>query len=190
MKNLQIKLICMTEIIFQQLFKNKPGIYSPAERSHMIVYNTRLEQYKTVLIEEKDLICNIQTLTNPETVYQVCRDVLQMIDYTEEYIFVFALTTKGRILGTFEVSHGTVDSSLVQPREILMKLLLIGASSFILVHNHPSQDTQPSTADIQITQRIWQAGKLIGIEFSDHIIVSNEGYYSLKAHRCFPFGER
>lgn len=60
----------------------------------MIVYNTRLEQYKTVLIEEKDLICNIQTLTNPETVYQVCRDVLQMIDYTEEYIFVFALTTK------------------------------------------------------------------------------------------------
>lgn len=156
----------------------------------MIVYNTRLEQYKTVLIEEKDLICNIQTLTNPETVYQVCRDVLQMIDYTEEYIFVFALTTKGRILGTFEVSHGTVDSSLVQPREILMKLLLIGASSFILVHNHPSQDTQPSTADIQITQRIWQAGKLIGIEFSDHIIVSNGGYYSLKAHRCFPFDER
>lgn len=156
----------------------------------MIVYNTKLEQYKTVLVKEKDLICNVQMLPNPETVYLVCRDVLNMIDYTEEYAFVFALNTKGRILGTFEVSHGTVDSSLIQPREILMKLLLIGASSFILVHNHPSQDTKPSKADIQITKRIWEAGKLIGLELTDHVIVSNEGYFSLKDHNSLSFDER
>ncbi len=61
--------------------------------------------------------------------------------YTEEYIFVFALNTKGKILGVFELAHGTVNECLFSPREIFIRFLLIGAESFVIAHNLPSQVT-------------------------------------------------
>ena len=78
-------------------------------------------------------------------------------------------------MGIFEVSHGTVNTTVCQPREVFQKLLALNAVSFILVHNHPSGDPEPSQLDVAMTQRMQQCGDLLGIGMLDHIIVANYG---------------
>ena len=95
----------------------------------------------------------------------------------EEHIYMLALNTKCGLLGVFELAHGTVDSALCEPREIFIRALLCGASSVVLVHNHPSQDVNPSKVDCAVSKRIREAGGLVGVELTDHIIVG-DGYYS------------
>jgi DNA repair protein RadC len=81
----------------------------------------------------------------------------------------------------FELSHGNVNSSIVSVREMFQKALLANAVSIIVMHNHPSGDCKPSREDIKVTERMVEAGKLIGVEVLDHIIVGKD-YYSLKEH--------
>ena len=78
----------------------------------------------------------------------------------------------------FEVSHGTHNASLVGIREIMIRTLLCGASSIVLVHNHPNGLSLPSKEDIQMTKEIKEVSDLMGIYFCDHIIVGKEGVYS------------
>ena len=80
----------------------------------------------------------------------------------------------------FELSHGNVNSSIISVREMFQKALLANAVSIALIHNHPSGDATPSKADIDVTKRAVEAGKLIGVEVLDHIIIGNPGYTSLK----------
>jgi DNA repair protein RadC len=79
------------------------------------------------------------------------------------------------------VGDGSVDEAAIHPREVVKKALEVGASALILVHNHPSGSPEPSRADIQITARIAEAGRLLGITVHDHVIVGREGHVSLKA---------
>ena len=78
-----------------------------------------------------------------------------------------------------EISHGTVNASLVTPREVFQKALLANAVSIILMHNHPSGDCTASRQDVEITKRLAEAGKIVGVEVLDHIIVGDR-YSSLK----------
>lgn len=73
---------------------------------------------------------------------------------------------------------GTVDRSLVHPREVFKNAYLYSASSFICIHNHPSGDITPSKADIEITNVLFEIGKIQGIDLIDHIIVSDNNYFS------------
>lgn len=79
----------------------------------------------------------------------------------------------------FEASHGTVNASFVNPREIFIRLLLVGASAFVVSHNHPSGDYTPSKEDIHITRRLKECADMMGITLLDHIIIG-DGYSSLK----------
>ena len=99
----------------------------------------------------------------------------------EEYVWIIGVNTKGRPIGVFEVSHGTVNMSMLNPREVFIRLLLCGAASFMIVHNHPSGDPTPSSEDIKATKKLIQAGVLVGIELRDHIIIG-ERYYSFYAN--------
>ena len=99
--------------------------------------------------------------------------------YDTLLICVLALNSKCKVLGFFNVSKGTVNSSLIGIREIYVRALLIGASFIILIHNHPSQDSTPSEKDVEITIRLKEAGELLNIPLADHIIVG-EKYYSFK----------
>ena len=92
---------------------------------------------------------------------------------------MICLNTKNKIIGVFELSHGNVNSSIVGVREMFQKALLANAVSIIVLHNHPSGDPTPSREDINITTRMVEAGKLIGVEVLDHIIVGDK-YCSLK----------
>ena len=93
---------------------------------------------------------------------------------------MICMNTKNKIIGVFEISHGSVNSSIVSPREVFQKALLANAVSIIVMHNHPSGDSTPSREDIEVTRRLSEAGKIVGVELLDHIIVGDRVYCSLK----------
>ena len=149
----------------------------------------RVVKYKTKLVEgrkvvlEKDLSTNYPEMDNmmnsPETVAKLAKGFLHMHELPEEYMYMLCLNTKLKLNGIFEVSHGNVNSSVVGTREVFQKALLGNAVSIILIHNHPSGDCTPSIQDIEVTKRLVEAGKIIGIDVLDHIIIG-KNYCSLK----------
>jgi DNA repair protein RadC len=91
----------------------------------------------------------------------------------QEEFLVATLDTKNKVRRVIRITRGTLDSSLVHPREVFRAAITDAASRILLIHNHPSGDTTPSPADIKITERLVEVGKLIGIEVLDHIIVGD-----------------
>jgi DNA repair protein RadC len=77
---------------------------------------------------------------------------------------------------------GTIDRAAVYPREVVKRALYLDAKAVILVHNHPSGDTKPSRADIDITKQIMQAAAFVGVELHDHVVISSKSHYSFKSH--------
>ncbi|MCD2491044.1 DNA repair protein RadC [Lacrimispora sp. NSJ-141] len=98
----------------------------------------------------------------------------------KEELRVVLLDTKSRFLHDLVISMGTVNSSLVSPREIFLEALKYQAVSIILLHNHPSGDPDPSKEDILVTRRVYEAGRLLGISLADHIIIGDNCFISLK----------
>jgi DNA repair protein RadC len=90
-------------------------------------------------------------------------------------LIAFLLNTKLKIIGVVTITQGTLDCSLAHPREVLRPAILANASSLILAHNHPSGDLTPSREDWQVYRQIREAGKTVGIECIDSIIVNDEG---------------
>lgn len=148
----------------------------------MIKYKTRLTESKRVTLE-KEVTKNCPDLSyvirSPEDVANVGKGFMRIHEEPEEYMYMICMNTKNRIVGVFEISHGSVNASIVTPREVFQKALLANAVSIILMHNHPSGDCTPSREDIDTTKRLVEAGKIVGVEVLDHIIVGDR-YSSLK----------
>ena len=106
---------------------------------------------------------------------------IDMAHLRHERVRVLYLDTKNHLLLDDKVSDGTLDEAAIHPREVVKKALDLGASALILVHNHPSGSPEPSRADVQITNKIAEAGRLLGITVHDHVIIGKEGHVSLKA---------
>ena len=106
---------------------------------------------------------------------------IDMAHLTVERVRVLYLNVQNRLILDHHVGDGSIDEAAIHPREVIRKALDLGASGLILVHNHPSGSPQPSRADIQITQRIAEAGRLLGVGVHDHVIIGREGHVSLKA---------
>lgn len=104
-----------------------------------------------------------------------------------EVLIVACLNTKNKIVALHRVSVGSINSSVAHPREIFKAAILNNATRIMMFHNHPSGDTEPSQADISITERILEAGNLLGIDLLDHIIVSDnpKNYTSLRGYGVF-----
>ena len=145
-------------------------------------YKTRLTADRKAVLE-KDYSVNYPGLNNmmnsPEAVVNLAKGFLHMHEETEEYMYMLCLNTKLKLTGVFEISHGNVNSSVVGTREVFQKALLGNAVSIILIHNHPSGDCKPSREDINVTKRLVEAGRIVGVDVLDHIIVG-ESYCSLK----------
>ena len=99
-------------------------------------------------------------------------------DSNQESFWVLLLNNKHRLLRRIRVTKGLVNRSLVHPREVFREAIRENASAVILAHNHPSGDPAPSTEDISITERLVDAGKIIGIQVLDHLILGDGTYYS------------
>ena len=102
----------------------------------------------------------------------------EMRHQKQEHMKLLMLNSKSKLLGEKDISKGTVNASLVSPRELFIEALNKQAVAIILIHNHPSGDTTPSENDISLTKRVQEAGWLIGIELLDHIIIGNNCYMS------------
>ncbi len=107
--------------------------------------------------------------------------MIDMAHLTVERVRVLYLDTKNRLIRDEHVSDGSIDEAAIHPREVIRRALDLGAAAIIIVHNHPSGSPEPSRADIQITNRIAEAGRLLGISVHDHVIIGREGHVSLKA---------
>lgn len=108
----------------------------------------------------------------------------------QELFVVVMLDTRGRLLGEEIISKGTVNGTLASPREIFLAALDKKAVSIILIHNHPSGDPEPSPEDLQLTERVRQAGDMIGIPLMDHIIIGDRKAVSLADMLRDPPGNR
>ena len=102
-----------------------------------------------------------------------------------EVMKLLLLNTRSRLISEMDVSTGTINSTLVSPRELFVEALQKNAVSIILLHNHPSGDPTPSKEDLLTTRRIREAGALIGIELLDHIIIGDNCYFSLREKGFF-----
>ncbi len=101
-------------------------------------------------------------------------------DKSKEHFKLIILTTRNKVIRITDISTGTLNASLVHPREVFKAAIKHGASSVVLVHNHPSGHPEPSEEDLKITRRIAEAGKILGIEVLDHVIIGKSNFFSLK----------
>ena len=117
-----------------------------------------------------------RNLGSPKETASALMTALQ--DQPGEVFAILCVSTKLSVIAYHEVSRGTLDATLVHPREVFKAALLANAAAIILTHNHPSGDPIPSADDVQLTRRLDDAGALLGVEVLDHIIIGDGRYYS------------
>lgn len=149
----------------------------------VVKYKTKLtEKQRVVLEKEVSVYCPEvdRKMNGPEKIVKLAREYLRMHELPEEYMYMVCMNTKLDMTGVFEISHGNVNSSVVGTREVFQKALLANAVSVIFIHNHPSGDSTPSREDVKVTERLKEAGNILGIDVLDHIIIGRPNHTSLK----------
>ena len=119
----------------------------------------------------------------PEDVAGLVRGKLK--SKKKEYFLALLLDTRNQLIRVAEISIGSLDGSIVHPREVFKEAISASAASVIFVHNHPSGDTEASEDDIRITKRLAEVGEIMGIDVLDHIIIGDKKYLSLKREGLF-----
>ncbi len=115
-------------------------------------------------------------LNNPKSIYQSSKYLFY--DKKQEYFYCFYFDNKQRLIERKLLFMGTINKSIVHPREVFKEAYLLSASSIICMHNHPSGDVTPSKEDIELTKALVTVGQVANIPIIDHIVVSNTDYYS------------
>lgn len=138
-----------------------------------------------LICEHQSNYSGISRITSPDEVYKLMEAQFNLSKKIEERMYLLALKTNGGLSGLFEVSHGAMDVTVANPREIFRRLLLVNASKFILVHNHPSGDPTPSREDIAFTETIKKLSDMMVMKMDDHVITGNGCYYSMMEHGVF-----
>ena len=151
-------------------------------------YTTRIKDNLNVLVKERAYNYKTENshLESADKVVKMMCDVFQIHLRAEEYVYLLSLDTKCKVLGIFEVGHGTVNACLLHTREIMIRNVLCGSSAFIVTHNHPSGELSVSRDDVSTTKKLYEAGELMGIHLLDHIIIGREDeketYYCMAEH--------
>lgn len=130
------------------------------------------------MVREKNLYYDNKRITSPEDAYRIMKDFIGSLD--REVFVVACLNNKNEITNISIVHMGSLNQSLVHPREVFKTAILSNSASIICGHNHPSGDPTQSCEDIEVTKRLKEAGQILGIDVLDHIIVGDERYVSLK----------
>ena len=106
-----------------------------------------------------------------------------MRDLKKEHLMALYLNAKNQLVHKETISMGTLNANLVHPREVFEPALKYSAAQIIAAHNHPSGDPKPSEDDLEVTKRLTEAGKMMGIEIMDHVIVSKNSHFSFKEEK-------
>ncbi len=117
-------------------------------------------------------------IKDPQSVVKAIRASIK--DKAKEHFKLILLNARNKILGVSTISIGSLNASIVHPREVFKDAIMHNAYSVVLAHNHPSGDPEPSEDDLTMTKRLIEAGKILGIEVTDHVIISKNGFFSFK----------
>jgi DNA repair protein RadC len=123
------------------------------------------------------------TVKTPEDVYALAQGKLK--GKKKEYFLAALLDTRNHLIRLAEISVGSLDGSIVHPREVFKEAISASAASVIFIHNHPSGDTEASEDDIKLTRRLAEVGEIVGIDVLDHVIIGGKSYASLKRQGLF-----
>jgi DNA repair protein RadC len=115
-----------------------------------------------------------------------CLVMEEMRNYRREHFRVVMLDVKNKVLGMEEVSIGSLNTSLVHPREVFRPAVIKSCAGIILIHNHPSGDPTPSPEDLEVTRRLCEAGRLMGIEVLDHVVIGDRQFFSFREKGLLP----
>jgi DNA repair protein RadC len=163
------ELANLTYLELKQQFKN--DIHAKRVHAMFEIFRRTNKKIKMKSIEES------KKIKTAEDVYNYFVDEIK--DKKKEYFYVIMLNTKNRVIGKELISVGTLNASLIHPREVFNPAIKSSANSIILVHNHPSGDCIASQEDKNITKILSNAGDLLGIKVLDHIIIGFDNYSSI-----------
>ena len=130
------------------------------------------------MVKESSFLYQTRTISSPKDAYEMIKDQLQDLD--REQFIIACLNTKNEPTNISVVAVGTLNKAIVHPREVFKTAILSNAANVIAFHNHPSGDTEPSQQDIQLTNRLYEAGELLGIKLLYHLIIGDGTFTSLK----------
>ena len=130
------------------------------------------------MVKESSFQYLARQILSPNDAYEMIKEQLEGLDRGQ--FIIACLNTKNEPTNITVVSVGTLNKAIVHPREVFKTAILSNASSIMAFHNHPSGDTTPSQHDIELTQRLYEAGNLLGIKLVDHLIIGDGTFTSLK----------
>lgn len=130
------------------------------------------------MVKESSFLYQTRTISSPKDAYEMIKEQLKELD--REQFIVACLNTKNEPTNISVVAVGTLNKAIVYPREVFKTAILSNAASVMAFHNHPSGETTPSQQDIQLTNRLYEAGELLGIKLLDHLIIGDGCFTSLK----------
>ena len=141
------------------------------------------KKYDVRLVQEHSGLYDLdKKITSSTQAADICRQLYDIHELSYEKMVMLTLNTQHNVIGCFEVSRGTVDESVVYPREIATRALLTNAKAVIIAHNHPSGSLNPSRADLNVTKKVKDVLSMLGINLLDHIIVAHDRTYSMAEH--------
>ena len=123
------------------------------------------------MVKESSFLYQTRTISSPKDAYEMIKEQLEGLD--REQFIIACLNTKNEPTNISVVSVGTLNKAIVHPREVFKTAILSNAASIMAFHNHPSGETTPSQQDIQLTNRLYEAGELLGIKLLDHLIIGD-----------------
>ena len=123
-------------------------------------------------------------INEPSDAYELVKE--ELVNSDREMFLSIMLTVRNALIGVETISIGCIEASTVTPRDVFKSAILANAVSIIVCHNHPSGELDPSKNDIELTKQLIAGGELLGIKVLDHLIVSNQGYKSLRDYHEFP----
>lgn len=133
-------------------------------------------KYHWKMVKEKSFQYDNVRAVEPKVIYNLLRNVIG--NEAQENVVVVLLNNKLHITGLSTVSVGTIDASIVAPREVFRPAILANAAGIIIAHNHPSGECKPSDEDRELTKKIYEAGELLCIKVLDHVVIGDGEYYS------------
>ena len=131
----------------------------------------RIDIVSIKMIKESSFLYQTRTISSPKDAYEMIKEQLEGLD--REQFIIACLNTKNEPTNISVVSVGTLNKAIVHPREVFKTAILSNAASIMAFHNHPSGETTPSQQDIQLTNRLYEAGELLGIKLLDHLIIGD-----------------
>ncbi|MFB2516215.1 JAB domain-containing protein [Lysinibacillus sp. OTC-L20] len=143
----------------------------------------RVDIVSVKLVKEASMLYKNRRIRSPQDCYEVFKEFLGEVD--REYFVVMCLDVKNQPTNITVAHIGSLNLSIVHPREVLKTAILSNAASIICCHSHPSGDPTPSPEDIEVTKRLIEEGLIVGVEMLDHIVLGDDSYVSMKESGYF-----